>query len=54
MPEASWTEHGEAFSESLEVVDFATARPVAQAAANQFALGSPPALADTEQRSSAT
>jgi hypothetical protein len=26
------------------VVDYATARPIAQAAANQFALGNPPPL----------
>ena len=42
--EASWTEDGEARSESLEAANYSVARPIAQAAANQFAVGNRPRL----------
>ena len=43
--EASWTQDGERRSESLEAATYAMARAIAQAAANQFAVGKPPHLA---------
>ena len=43
--EASWTHDGQQHSESLEAATYAMARAIAQAAANQFALGKPPHLA---------
>ena len=43
--EASWTHDGQRYSESLEAATFAIARAIAQAAANQFAVGKPPHLA---------
>ena len=42
---AAWTQDGEMCSESLEAATYAMARAIAQAAANQFALGKPPKLA---------
>jgi hypothetical protein len=42
---AAWTQDGEPCSESLEAATYAMARAIAQAAANQFALGRPPKLA---------
>jgi hypothetical protein len=43
--EATWTQDGERRSESLEAATYAMARAIAQAAANQFAVGKPPHLA---------
>jgi hypothetical protein len=43
--EASWTQDGQRHSESLEAATYAMARAIAQAAANQFALGKTPHLA---------
>jgi hypothetical protein len=48
--EASWTQDGEACSESLEAATYAMARAIANAAANQFALGKPPKLAQGYRR----
>ena len=43
--EASWTQDGEACSESLEAATYDIARAIANAAANQFAAGKRPNLA---------
>ena len=43
--EASWRQNGEACSESLEAATYDMARAIAQAAANQFAVGKRPKLA---------
>jgi hypothetical protein len=43
--EASWTQDGEACSESLEAATYYIARAIANAAANQFAVGRRPNLA---------
>jgi hypothetical protein len=43
--EASWTNDGQRHSQSLEAATYAMARAIAQAAANQFAVGKPPHLA---------
>ena len=43
--EASWMQDGQRRLESLEAATYAMARAIAQAAANQFALGKPPHLA---------
>ena len=45
LVEATWTLNGEAYSESLEAATYDMARPIAQAAANQFAIGKRPKLA---------
>lgn len=45
LVEASWTQDGEACSESLEAATYGIARAIAQAAANQFAVGKRPNLA---------
>jgi hypothetical protein len=42
---ASWTQDGEACSESLEAPTYRMARAIANAAANQFAAGKRPNLA---------
>jgi hypothetical protein len=44
LVEAAWTQDGEVCSESLEAATYNIARAIAQAAANQFALGKPPKL----------
>jgi hypothetical protein len=43
--EASWTQGGEPFSESLEAATHDMAQAIANAAANQLAAGKPPRLA---------
>jgi len=43
--EAAWTQDGEAYSESLEAATYDIARAIANAAANQFAVGRRPNLA---------
>ena len=43
--EAAWTQDGEACSESLEAATYDIARAIANAAANQFAVGKRPNLA---------
>ena len=43
--EAAWTQDGEAYSESLEAATYDIARAIANAAANQFAVGKRPNLA---------
>jgi metal-dependent amidase/aminoacylase/carboxypeptidase family protein len=42
---ATWTQDGEARSESLEAATYEMARAIANAAANQFAVGKRPHLA---------
>jgi len=42
--EASWTQDGEACTESLEAATYDIARAIANAAANQFAVGKRPNL----------
>ena len=43
--EAAWTQDGEAYSESLEAATYDIARAIANAAANQVAVGRRPNLA---------
>ena len=45
LVEASWTQDDVAFSQQLEAATHAMARAIAQAAANQFAVGNRPNLA---------
>ena len=45
LVEASWTQDGQRLSESLEAATYDIARAIANAAANQFAVGKPPKLA---------
>jgi hypothetical protein len=45
LVEASWTQDGEPFSESLEAATHDMAQAIANAAANQLAVGKPPRLA---------
>jgi hypothetical protein len=42
---AAWTQDGQACAESLEAATYAMARAIANAAANQFAVGRRPHLA---------